>query len=184
MQPRQANIPKLTLMHPTCGSTLTEQPFCQYCAAPFQDTLLHKDKYLSECNHAYCMTCFLELVQMKKNCTICNSPMKYKVHELQMANPRFKVKSKVRGRNAISPFESQGKMKISRVNTVAPFPFPVIEKIQSPIKFGQNHHQHNPYTVLTENDDMLMNYQPGIFDYFGHNNNIINFNNSCSIIET
>ena len=121
--------------------------------------------------------------------------MKYKEHDTQMENPRFKVKSKVRGRKAISPFETQGKLKVTRVNTVAPFPFPLIEKIQSPItiRLRQDHHNHHnshnpPSSVHTENDSMLKNYIPGIFDFLGNNNynnnNLVNFNNSCSIIET
>ena len=120
---------KLTLMHPTCGTTLTEQPYCQYCAEPFKDVLLHKDKCLSECNHAYCSKCFEELLLLDKNCTICNEPLKYKMLPCQQNSSRFRTKSKVRSSYSLQVDSSQGKLKMFKVNTVSPSdipPFPLL----------------------------------------------------------
>lgn len=121
---------KLTLMHPTCGTTLTGQPYCQYCAEPFKDVLLHKDKCLSECNHAYCAKCFEELLLLDKNCTICNETLKYKMLPCQQNSIRFRKKSKVRSSYSLHVDSSQGKLKMFRVNTVSPSdipPFPLLE---------------------------------------------------------
>jgi len=120
-------------MHPTCGTTLTGQPNCQYCAEPFKDVLLHKDKCLSECNHAYCAKCFNELLQLNKNCTICNEPMKYKILPCQRNSSRFSIKSKVRTSYSKHAESSQGKLKMFKVNTVSPnpvAPFPSIGDIR------------------------------------------------------
>ena len=121
---------KLTLMHPTCGTTLTEQPYCQYCAEPFKDVLLHKDKCISQCNHAYCATCFEELLLHDKNCTICNEPMNYKMLPCQRNSSRFSTKSKMRTSSYSMHLESsQGKLKMFKVNTVSPnpiAPFPLM----------------------------------------------------------
>lgn len=120
---------KLTLMHPTCGTTLSGQPYCQYCAEPFKDLLLHKDKFLSECNHAYCAKCFEELLILGKCCTICNEPLKYKLLPCQRNSSNFRTKSKVRTSYSMQVESTQGKLKMFKVNTVSPYniaPFPII----------------------------------------------------------
>ena len=107
------------------------------------------------------------------------------MHANQIENPRFKSKSKVRGRNVMSPFESQGKLKISKVNTVAPFPFPLIEKIQSPITYDDENNANEinlGHDEVGEDTDPLMYYLPGIFTTFENNN--MNYQNNFSIIET
>ena len=113
---------KLSLMHPTCGTTLTEQPYCQYCAEPFRDVLLHKDKYISQCNHAYCVDCFAELQTLEKNCTICQAPMQHKIQPYQNNSSRFHAKSKLRSSYSLHFESTQGKLKMIKMNTVSPFP--------------------------------------------------------------
>ena len=107
---------KLTLIHPTISTTLEGQPNCQYCSSTFKDVLLHKDKYLSECNHAYCLACFVELLGLKKNCPICEEPMKIKIRDSQNPNNRFVTKSKVRSSYSMHYESSQGKLKMVKVN--------------------------------------------------------------------
>ena len=125
------NKKKLTLDHPTAGTTLEGQPYCQYCAEPFKDVLLHKDKFLSTCNHAYCLDCFAELMRLKKGCTICNKPMQLKIQPCQNPNKRFRAKSQVRSSYSLHIEDSQGKLKMVKINGVnGVSPFPLIDNYQ------------------------------------------------------
>ena len=165
---------KLTLMHPTCGTTLTEQPFCQYCAEPFKDVLLHKDKFLSQCNHAYCLKCFHELLHLKKNCTICNAEMKYKSRPSQEENTRFHAKSKVRSSYSLH-LGTQGKLKMFKVGQMPPFPL-VGNQVQYNININRKQDNHllpvnndkviTPIKIMKENDNTCYS-NTNLFDDYG-----------------
>lgn len=178
------STPLLTLMHPTCGTTLTDQPLCQYCASPFKDVLLHKDKYLSVCNHAYCLSCFDYLLHNEKKCTICETVMKHKFRPSQHNHNRFHTKSRARSSYSLHFESSQGKLKMVKVNTVSPFPF--IESAQAtlPIKSIESislkkNKGCNQKNILVQNNyhglvDCYVDYS------FLHNN----LQHTCSIVES